>query len=38
MNWSALTKKQQYMAIGTVVLAVAQIFILIHFLGGAGFL
>ncbi len=34
MNWSALTKKQQYMAIGTVVLAVAQIFILIHFLGG----
>ena len=34
MNWSVLTKKQQYMAIGTVVLAVAQIFILIHFLGG----
>lgn len=34
MNWSALTKKQQQMAIGTVVLAVAQIFILIHFLGG----
>lgn len=34
MNWSALTKKQQQMAVGTVVLAVAQIFILIHFLGG----
>lgn len=34
MNWSALTKKQQQMAIGTVVLAVAQIFILVHFLGG----
>jgi len=34
MNWSALTKKQQKMAIGTVVLAVAQIFILVHFLGG----
>ncbi len=34
MNWSALTQKQQYMAIATVVLAVAQIFILIHFLGG----
>ena len=36
MNWSALTKKQQQMAIGTVVLAVAQIFILVHFLGGQG--
>lgn len=34
MNWSALTKKQQQMAIGTVILAVAQIFILVHFLGG----
>lgn len=34
MNWSALTKKQQYMVIATVVIAVAQILILIHFLGG----
>lgn len=34
MNWSALTKKQQVMVIGTVVIAVAQIFVLIHFLGG----
>lgn len=37
MNWSALTKKQQQMAIGTVVLAVVQIFLLIHFLGGRDF-
>jgi hypothetical protein len=37
MNWSALTKKQQQMAIGTVVLAVIQIFILVHFLGGRDF-
>lgn len=33
MNWSALTKKQQQMAIATVVLAVAWIFVLAHFLG-----
>lgn len=36
MNWSALTKKQQQMAIVTVVLAVAQIFILVHFLKASG--
>ena len=34
MNWSALTKKQQGMVIGTVVLAVTQIFVLVYFLGG----
>jgi len=34
MNWSALTKKQQYMAIGTVLIAVVQIFVLFYFLGG----
>ena len=34
MNWSALTKKQQYMVIATAVLAIMQIFILIHFIGG----
>jgi hypothetical protein len=33
MNWSALTKKQQQMAIATAVLAVVQILILAHFLG-----
>jgi SepF-like predicted cell division protein (DUF552 family) len=34
MNWSALTKKQQGMVIATIVLAVAQVLILVHFLGG----
>jgi hypothetical protein len=34
MNWSVLTKKQQVMVIGTVVAAVAQIVILIYFMGG----
>lgn len=34
MNWSALTKKQQQMVVVTVILAVAQVFILIHFLSG----
>ncbi len=33
MNWSALTKKQQQMAIATVVLAVVQIVLMVHFLG-----
>ena len=37
MNWSALTKKQQQMAIGTILLAGVQIFILVHFLGGRDF-
>lgn len=34
MNWSALTKKQQGMVIATAVIAVAQIVILIYFMGG----
>lgn len=34
MNWSALTKKQQGMVIATIVLAVAQVLILVHFLSG----
>lgn len=33
MNWSALTKKQQKMVVATVVLAVAQIVLMVHFLG-----
>jgi len=33
VNWSALTKKQQQMVIGTAVLALIQIFLLAHFLG-----
>lgn len=33
MNWSALTKKQQQMAVVTVVLAVVQIVLMAHFLG-----
>jgi hypothetical protein len=33
MNWSALTQKQKHMAIATVVLAVAWIFVLAHFFG-----
>lgn len=33
MNWSAFTKKQQQMVISTFVLAVVQIFLMIHFLG-----
>jgi hypothetical protein len=33
MNWSALTKKQQQMAIATVALAVVQILLMAHFLG-----
>ena len=33
MNWSALTKKQQQMVIATVVLAVVQIILMVHFLG-----
>jgi len=33
MNWSALTKKQQQMAIATVVLAMVQILLMAHFLG-----
>jgi hypothetical protein len=33
MNWAALTKKQQQMAVATVVVAVAWIFVLAHFLG-----
>ncbi len=37
MNWSALTKKQQQMAVGTVVLAVVQIVLLVNFLGGRDF-
>ncbi|QHI70828.1 hypothetical protein [Tichowtungia aerotolerans] len=34
MNWSALTKKQQQMVVVTVILAIAQVFILIHFISG----
>lgn len=34
MNWSALTKKQQQMVFATLILAVAQVFILVHFLRG----
>jgi hypothetical protein len=34
MNWSALTKKQKQMVFVTIILAIAQIFILIHFLTG----
>jgi hypothetical protein len=33
MNWSALTKKQQQMVVATVVLAVVQIVLMVHFLG-----
>lgn len=33
MNWSALTKKQQQMVVVTVLLAVGQILLMIHFLG-----
>jgi hypothetical protein len=33
MNWSALTKKQQQMVIGTAVLAVLQFVLMAHFLG-----
>ncbi len=33
MKWSSLTKKQQQMAIATVVLAVTQIILMAHFLG-----
>lgn len=33
MNWAALTKKQQQMVIMTVVLAIAQIGLMAHFLG-----
>lgn len=33
MNWSVLTKKQQQMVILTVVLAIAQIGLMAHFLG-----
>ena len=33
MNWSALTKKQQQMTVATVILAVAQIVLMAHFLG-----
>lgn len=33
MNWSALTKKQQQMAIATAVVAVVQILLLAHLLG-----
>lgn len=33
MNWAALTKKQQQMVIATVILAVGQILLMIHFLG-----
>lgn len=33
MNWSVLTKKQQQMVILTVILAVAQIGLMAHFLG-----
>lgn len=33
MNWSALTKKQQQMVLATAVLAVIQIFLLVHFMG-----
>lgn len=36
MNWSALTQKQQYMVVGTVVLAILQIVILTYFLKGKG--
>jgi hypothetical protein len=33
MNWSALTKKQQQMALATVALAIVQILLMAHFLG-----
>ncbi|MCC7300796.1 MAG: hypothetical protein IT583_06930 [Verrucomicrobia bacterium] len=33
MNWFSLTKKQQQMVIVTVILAVAQILLMVHFLG-----
>jgi hypothetical protein len=33
MNWSSLTKKQQQMAVATVVLATVQILLMMHFLG-----
>jgi hypothetical protein len=33
VNWSALTKKQQQLAIATAVLAVVQVLLLAHFLG-----
>jgi hypothetical protein len=33
MNWASLTKKQQQMAIATVLLAVTQIILMAHFLG-----
>ena len=33
MNWSALTKKQQQMVAATVVLALVQIVLMVHFLG-----
>ena len=34
MNWNALTKKQQQMVLITLILAVAQIVLLVRFLGG----
>ena len=33
MNWSALTKKQKQMVAATIMLAIAQIFLMVHFLG-----
>jgi hypothetical protein len=33
MNWSAFTKKQQQMVIATVVIAVVQLILMVHFLG-----
>jgi hypothetical protein len=33
MNWSVLTKKQKQMVIATIVLAIVQVVLLVHFLG-----
>ncbi len=33
MNWSVLTKKQKQMVITTIVLAIVQVVLLVHFLG-----
>jgi hypothetical protein len=33
MNWSAFTKKQQQMVVSTLVLAVVQVVLMVHFLG-----
>lgn len=33
MNWSVLTKKQKQMVVSTIILAIVQVVLLVHFLG-----